>query len=372
MAKKRKSKTGTKIYWTLLLTYTLALSVAAVFALRMVWTYAEEYEAARPNHVIDKYVDDLNKNLWVDGISEAIAAMPHPAQTDEECAACVKEMLKDGIVAVRQGSTDGGNSITYNLRCSNGNVFGKVTLVEDMSKVDDLQFKTLIPWKISSTEFDFNALYTTVEITAPKIYKVYINTMELGEEYIVEDDIHYDVLDAYYNDFPGLPTKARYRFDQAIGTLEPVVKDDDGNIVVIDETQDDSQFIVPCSDEMLVRLSDFSVKFADRYLKFVSGVGDPMLTYEALMPYIVQGTAFDNNLHNMMDGLSYGHTSSYRMDSAVLNGALDLGGGNYMCDVSANYTVFYPGRGEESGTSNMHIICVDTGDTIKAVSQELY
>ena len=30
-----------------------------------------------------------------------------------------------------------------------------------------------------------------------------------------------------------------------------------------------------------------------------------------------------------------------------------------MCDISADYSVFYPGRGEESGTSNMRIIVVD-------------
>lgn len=373
MAKKRKSKVGTRVYWILLLVYTVLISAAAVFALKMVWTYADEYENARPNHVIDKYVEDFNRNHWVDGISEAIASMPHPAQTNEECEACVRDMLSDGVIAIRQGSTDGGNSIVYNLRCSNGNVIGKVTLEEDVSKIKDLQFKDLIPWRIRGAEFDFNALYTTVEVTAPKIYNVFLNDLLLGEEYIVEDNIHYDVLDEYYDDFPGLPTKAHYRFEQAIGTLEPVIKDNDGNVIVIDETQDDSQFIVPCADAMLVRLSDFSVKFTDRYLKFISGVGDPTSSYEALLPFMVKGTPFYDEMYDTLDDLvDYGHTASYRMDSCVMNGALDLGGGNYMCDVTANYTVFYPGRGEESGVVNLRIICVDNNDDIRAVSREQY
>lgn len=373
MSKKaRRRKIGTRIYWAFIFIWMIALTCAAVFGLKLVWTYADEYENARPNHVIDAYVEKLNKNLWVDGISEAISAMPHEVQTDEECAECVKDLLKDGITYSRQGSEDGGNSINYSLRCANGNVFGKVTLAEDKSKEKDLQFKNLLPWKITGEQFDFNALYTSVEVVVPRMYSVWLNGHQLGPEYIVEENIPYDVLKPYYSVFGDLPTKVRYNFDNCIGVLEPVIKDENGNETVIDENQDDSQFINPCGDEVLGRLSDFAAGFADKYLRFVSGVNDPMTAYAALKNYIVEGTEFDAHLNEMMDGLSYGHTSSYRMDSAVLNGALDIGDGYYICDVTANYTTFYPGRGEETGTSNMRIICVDNGGDIRAISQELY
>lgn len=368
----RRRKLWTKVYWISLFIWTLLLIGAAAFGLNLVWRYAEEYENARPNHVIDAYVDEINRNHWVDGIDEAISKMPHEMQTDEECAERVKELLSEGITYTRQGSADAGNSINYSLRCGNGNVFGKVTLVEDTGKADELKFKTLLPWKISNVEFDFNGLYTSVETVVPKMYSVYLNDNLLGEEYIVETDIPYDVLEPYYEDFGGLPTKVRYKYDNCIGVLEPVIKDADGNVVVIDETQDDSQFIVPCSEDMLERLSNFSVAYIDRYLRFTSGVSDPMTAYKQLSGYVVAGTEFDTYLKDMMDGLSYGHTQSYRLDSAVLNGALDLGDGYYMCDVTANYTVFYPGRGEESGVSNLRIICVDNDGDIRTISQELY
>ena len=142
----KKQKRNRKIYWICLLAYTVLLSAAAFVGLKVVWSYAEEYENARPAKVIDQYVADLSENLWDDSIAETIASMPHEVQTDAECAECVKAMLKDGITYQRQGSSESGTVVTYNLMC-NGNVFGKVSLIEDESKADTVKFG-MLPWMI--------------------------------------------------------------------------------------------------------------------------------------------------------------------------------------------------------------------------------
>lgn len=366
-----KRKRGTLIYCVCLAIYIIILCALAAYGLRIVWRYAIEYENSRPANVINAYVNELNENLWDESIAQTIANMPHEAQTDEECAECVKEMLKDGITYVRKSGGGDGSRIVYSLKCSNGNEFGTVTMVEDQSKADEIEFG-MLPWKIESEEFNFDGLYTTVETVVPRMYSVFVNGYLLGDEYIVEDGIHYDVLDGYYDMFQDLPTKVRYRFEHAMGILEPVVRTADGAEVTIDETQDDSQFITPCSEAQLERLSSFAAGFADRYLRFSSGVSDPMYAYEQLMGYIVVGSDFDNYLHSAMDGLSYGHTSSYRMDSTVLNGALDLGDGYYMCDITAMTTITYPGKGEVQNTNNMRVIAVDRDGDIRAVTHELY
>lgn len=360
-------KRSARIYWFALALYTLLLSIAAAVGLRIVWKYATEYEAARPTKVIDEYVAHLSENLWDDSIAETIAAMPHEVQTDEECAECVKTMLESGISYQRQGSSDSGTVIIYNLLC-NGNVFGKISLIEDESKAEEIEFG-MLPWKLYKEEFDFKGLYTSVEIVVPKSYDVYLNNIKLGSEYIVEEGIRYDVLEDYYDEFADLPTKVKYKFDNVIGTLEPTVKDENGKDFVIDENKDDSQYIVQCSEEQLARLSEFAAGFADRFLKFSAGLS----SYDRLMPYIKLGSAIDERSKlAAADGLGYSHTTSFQLDSVQLNGAVDLGSGYYLCDITAVTTITHPGKGEVQNTNNMRVICIDTNDDIRAVSQETY
>ena len=369
MARKKK-KNNSRVYWISLLVYGLVLVGVSAFALTKVWDYAEEYQAAQPTVTMDKYVSELNDKLWGEGIEQTIASMPHEVQSNEEVAEYVKQMLSDGVTYVRIGSSDSGTVISYSLKC-NGSVFGTVSLVEDESNKDKVKF-SMLPWKIYSEEFDFNGLYSSVEAVIPRTYSLYLNDIKLGSEYIVEDNIQYDVLEDYYDEFDGLPTKVRYEYDHCIGKLEPVIKDEDGNVVVIDPNKDDSQFIKPCNEDQLARLGEFSAAFADRYLTYTSGAVDPSYGYQRLMPYLKLGADLDNRMKEAMDGLSWAHTASVRVDSTVLNGALALGDGFYMCDISAEATTFTPGRGEEQNTSNMKIIVVDTNDDIRAISLELY
>lgn len=372
MARKKKNS-GRKTYFICLSIYAVLLIAASCFGLSIVWKYAEEYENSLPQKVIDAYVANLSENLWDDSIADTIANMPHEVQTDEECAEYVKELLSNGITYTRGLSNDGGVTINYELRCNN-NVFGKVSLIEDESYADKVRFG-MLPWKVFKEEFDFNALYSSVTVTVPKNYEVYLNNVKLGSEYIVEEGIHYDVLEDYYEQFSDLPTKVTYQFDNVIGTIEPKILDENGNEVVIDETKDDSQFVKDCSKDELDKLSEYTVRFVDRYLRFICGVGDSMYAYEQLVPYMELDSELDQRMKMAMDGLSWSHTSSVRVDSSTLNGAVELGDGFYLLDVSVSSTAVYPGKGETGevkNDQNMKIIVKDTAGDIRAISLELY
>lgn len=366
----RKKKKNSHVYWICMGIYAVILIAAATFGLTKVWKYAEEYEAAQPSGTMDQYVAELNDKLWGAGIADTIAAMPHEVQSDDEVAEYVKDMLKNGVTYTRKGSSDSGTVVTYTLKC-NGSPFGTVSLIEDESYKDKVEFG-MLPWKLYNEEFDFTGLYSSVEAVVPRTFSVWLNGVELGSEYIVEENIRYDVLKDYYDEFEGLPTKVRYRFDHCIGTLEPVIKDENGDDFVIDPDKDDSQFIKPCDESELARLSEFAAAFVDRYLTYTSGAVDPMYGYQRLMPYLKLGADLDTRMQEAMDGLSWAHTSSVRVDSTVLNNATAIGDGFYICDISADATTFVPGKGEVVDTSNMRVIVVDTNDDIRAISLELY
>ena len=370
----RKKKHGATIYTIFLMLYVLILAVAAFYGLTKVWTYAEEYEAARPDKTMDAYIKELSKNLWDDSIAETIAAMPHEVQTDEECKEIVRNMLSDELSYARQpGYSEESTRIKYNLLCG-GNVFGNVTLVPDESKSKDVEFD-MLPWIVSTEEFDFYGLYSSMQITVPATYSVTLNGVKLGNEYIVEDGIHYDVLEDYYDQYPGLPTKVTYRFDDIFGHLEPVVYDENGNETTIDETRDDSQYIQPVSAEVLSRLETFAGEFSDAYLAFSSGVADPMYAYSRVLPYIEVGGDLDSRLKQSMDGYGWAHTASYRFDSSTVNNAIFLGDGCYMVDVTAHTTTIYPNKGDNgvvSTDNGLKLIVKEMGGEFRAVTVERY
>jgi len=372
MAKKKKKNLGRRIYFICLAIYTLLITGAAIFGLSIVWDYAEEYESSRPENIMDEYVAQLSENLWDESIEETISKMPHEMQSDAECADIVKDMLSSGVSYMRTaGSKDEDLSISYKLRCD-GSDFGLVSLKQDESKAEESKFG-MLPWVIYKEEFDFTGLYSSVQVTIPETFSVELNGHELGSEYIIEEGIRYDVLEDYYDIHPSLPTKVTYRFDNIIGTLIPVIYDEQGNEFEVDTNRDDSQFVKECTDEQqLARLKDFANGFCMRYYEYITGIYDPSYGYQRLQTYMKLGSDLDQRMLAAMDGLTWSHTSSLRIDYVTFNSAIDIGDGFYILDVSTQTTTLEPGRGEVVGTHNMKIIVSDTGNDIRAVMQELY
>ena len=357
----KKKKSG-RFYFLFLLVYILIVLGVIAFFMTKVWGFAEEYEAARPAHTMDAYVEDLNQNLWNDQVAQAIADMPHEVQSDEECAQVVKDMLSAGISYARTASTDSADSINYALRCGD-KVIGKVTLIEDSFLADQVQYG-MLPWIVSGAEFDFSGLYSSVEVTVPKSYTVMLNGTTLGSEYIIEDDIQFDLLKDYYSSYPKLPVMVTYRYEHIIGELDPVILDDHGNEVLIDESRGQEQFLNNCSDAELAKLTDFTERFAERYQSYNAGIGDdPATVYvNRLAGYIMPGSDLEFRMKAAQDGLGWVHTNSINIEYTILNSAVSFGEGVYLCDYSSAFTTKGI-NGTQDFENNIKMIVIDkTGD----------
>ena len=195
----------------------------------------------------------------------------------------------------------------------------------------------------------------------PSTYSVSINGMPLGSEYIVEEGIHYDVYEKYYNDLPTLPTKVTYRFDNAIGTLTPEVRDEEGNIVEVDPAKGDYQFLKPIDPEIRGRLMELMEPFTERYLIFRSGATDSLTALNNLRPYIIPGSDIDNRAQAALDGLSWAHTSSVKITDYTFNTVLPLVNGFYVCYVTAVADTFTAGKGETTDVIDLSVIVYDDG-----------
>lgn len=365
------------IYWACLILYILALSAAAVFALKLVWDFSILYEDSMPDKVIDEYIATLSSDLWEEGLADTMAAMEHPFQTDEECRDVVLGLLDGEINYVRTTSSEPDTN-AYSLLCENSS-FGKVYLIRDDTKNANFDVYgkeitlpwDLRPWLVYKEEFDLTGLYTSVEVTVPASYSVQINGTTLTPDHIVETGIQFDSLKDFYAVNPNLPTKCTYRADNIIGHITPVVLNESGEVYTIDTTKDDSQYIKPCTEEKKMRLNDFCGKFVELYLRYSSSVMGKNSGggYSALTAYVAPGGDLDKRLLDALDGLSsWSHTNFFRLDDYRLLDAVDLGAGYYVCTVQATTTTITDAHGENQDVTELKIIVQDNNGDIRALS----
>ena len=390
MAKTRKrgaSAVGTALYVVILVLWILVLAAGGLYILSQVWKYASVYDETQAEPVIEAYVSHLRETVWDDSIADTVKAMPHQMQTDEEVGELVKDMLLNDELSytAKPGGTR-TDSITYNLLCGE-NVFGEVTLVEDTSRnlVEDVNLPEqvvgvlakigvaiqpeLYSWKVGSESFDFSGLYSSVTVTVPENYRVTLNGNTLGEEYIIERNIHYDVLESYYYMYEDLPCKVTYRFDNIMGHLEPVVYDDNGNVFVIDETKDDSQFLQTVDAPTLARIEDFIDVFSDKFLQMSANTLDPNMAFNELLPYLKQGSEFEKRMRQAAVTDSWSHNSYYQYNGSEVLSAVKLGENFYVVEFNASGQANQP-AGVNMITRNLRAIVDGSGEQMVAVTIE--
>ena len=378
--KKRKSNAGTAIYIVILVLWVLFLAAVCLYILSQVWAYASVYDETEVTPVIESYMANLRENLWDDSIAETVEAMEHPVQSNDEVRQLVREILMtDEISYTEKPGAVRSDQITYYLLCGE-NVFGEVTLTEDTSRnlVENVSLPPqvkgafakfgvaiqdeLYPWKVAEESFDFSGLYSDISVTVPESYRVTLNGVTLGDEYIVERDIHFDNLEMYYYRYDNLPTKVTYKVDHIMGHLDPVIYDEAGNAVVIEPEKDDSQFMTTVNDEaVLERIRTHINGFSDAYLHLSASTGDPGEPYNQLLNYIEAGSEMDNTLRQIFLIGDWSHNSYYQYNGSEVENVYSIGSDFYVVEYYARATVNQP-AGTVDLERHLRSIVDDTGD----------
>ncbi len=378
--KKRRSGAGTAIYVVLLTLWTLAIAAGCLYVLSQMWAYASVYDETQVEPVIESYMDNLRENLWDDSIAETVEAMEHPFQSNEEVRQLVREILTtDEISYTEKTGAVKSDSITYYLLCGE-NAFGEVTVVQDTSRnlVQNVNIPSVIvgglakmgvaiqpelyPWKVAGESFDFSGLYSGGSVTVPQNYRVSLNGVTLGEEYITERDIHFDNLETYYYRYDNLPTKVTYQYDHVMGSLDPVITNEAGNEITIDPDRDDSQFMTEVTDPaVLEKIRTHINSFSDAYLHLSASTGDPAGPYNEVLNYIEPGSEMDNSLKQIFLIGDWSHNSYYQYKGSEVDTVYLIGGGFYLVEYYARATVNQP-AGPVDLERHLRSIIDDTGD----------
>ena len=334
---KTRSVVGTAIYVVILLLWIGVLAAGSLFILKQVWDYASVYDQTEVAPVIEAYFEKLDHDKWSSSMDELVHTMDHPTQTDAEVKELIQNKLRENKLSykVKPGFTR-SDSITYNLYCGS-DIIGEVVVVHDTTNnlVKDIHLPSIVvgalakmgvaiqpelyTWKVAEESFDFAdlGLYSSVRITVPDTYRVEVNGVTLGDEYIIERDVEFDVLHNLYYEYEGLPRKVTYKLDKGMGDVQAVVYDQNGNVVTIDKSKSDAQFMPPVDEATRNNMTEFINNFANMFLQMRSNTIEPMYAYQQLLPYIKEGTELDNRLkQSMID--TWSHNSYYQFNGSEI------------------------------------------------------
>ena len=387
MSRKRKETIGRVIYTALLVIFAVMLIAVSVIGLIDWRKYLIAYENSQPDAVVAEYVESLKSTEWKKQVSQAVDKMQHPFQSNDECDAIVNQMLGDTI-QYKRGMGGTQDRYIYNVYC-NGNPVGQFQIERDKSKVNKIDIgvielfshsdtfwfildrASLCPWVVTGDSFDISdfTFTSSVSVTIPSNYSVQLNGKTVGTEYITESNIKYDILEPYYNEYPGLPTKVKYSVDNVFGSLQPIIYDQQGNTFTIDPDKDDSQFMESCSSDEIEALSEFAKAFVGPYARF-TGTKNIWGNYGDLKQYVKDGS----ELHKRMDlfiegGADYMNFYAVTVDGIQVNSVYSLGGGFYVINVSYSTTNYADYKTVNESNMKRIIACWDDSG-IMAVSVE--
>lgn len=360
MSKSRKK------YFKRLGIYTLLLLIAAAIALSIVWKYAKGFEVSQVDNVLDAYMDEINSTKWNDSIKKAADKITNEFQGEEDTEAAVKDFLKSGDVTYTLavgGLSD--DSTKYALSCA-GQKIGTVTFAQDKSK--SVKFD-LYPWEKVDEEFNFEFLKTdSDEVVIPETYTLKINGKDVGEEYITETGIKYDVLEPYYADYKDLPTKVKYEIHDLVGDVVNTVYDANGNEFTEDPLKTDIQYMEPCSDAETAKIAAFMDEAVEAYMKFF-GTKFVDSTYPTLQPYLMRGTElWDTAYEYTLDAATWVKTFNVEFVSKQFNYAFSLGGGFYVASETCHTIAYAEYKTVDEESENVFVLFDDPAEGLKIVS----
>ncbi len=361
---KKKKKSGAWFIVGMFL-YAIVFLGAAFYGLKFLWGYLEAYEASRPANTITAYMDQLTKEHIVDQCQEVFANVDHNIQSEEACRQLLLDEMKQGIRYAKKSKECTDTRQVYVIKAGT-TVVGQFAI--EANEPDEFGFTT---WELVEESFDMSYITgTTKSITVPDRCTVTVNGVKLDESYIIEDNIPYEQIKEYYEDYE-LPHKVTYQAGPLLGDFEMVVTDIDGTVLTIDDTFDSEPYYFNVTAQETEDLDAFTKLFLEKYIDFTgSNKNTRHKTYNALIEHVVAGSDLAQRLKDAIEGLQFGQSKGDEIVSIDTHLRIRLGE-KYLVDMT--YEVDTTGReGVVRTATNARILMVKTENGFMTESIILY
>ena len=338
---KRRRKKPSFGAW--LLVYAVVLITIAAVGLELFYQYIETYEQTRPAVAAKAYVDGLTADYLLARDQAFFDSLDENIQSREEIRDFVQSVLEDASYARSFGGQQEGT--VYALE-SKDRIFGSFTISET-GQVN----MGLAEVAVSDDSFDFSPFCSeAAEAVVPEGYTVLCNGAALDDSHITESGIHYQLLEGFYGGGVELPTMVRFRPGRYLGEVKLEVLDPGGNPVDAEDL-DERVYTDNCTAEQKAEIKTFTEEYIRRYVQFLSSAQTiAVMGYYQVVELVVPGSDLQQRLEQAVQGLNYASSKSDEIQSITINAMMDLGGGNYVCDVT--YLVETLGQADYVTTTN--------------------
>ena len=344
--------------------YALILLVIVAVGLGAFYVYIDTYEQTRPTTAAKEYVDRLTVDHVMETAVDSFAFLDGNLQDQGELRSFVSEKLQN-LSYARQFDSSDSESYVYALE-SGEEIIGSFALAE--TGETRLGFAEL---QVSEESFDWTAYGSDRAFTVPAEYSVVCNGFTLDKSYVETDDVHYQLLEQFYDDGYELPTMWTYRTGKTIGQVEVAILDENGQPV--DEADLNEKFFTDnCTAEEKERVTAFMNEYITRYVQYLSGVQyDALLGYYRTAELVLQGSDLQSRLYQAIGGQGFASSRSDEIQSITINEIMNVGNGAYVCDVT--YLVETLGQADYvTTTNNSRVVMVETEQGLRASSQASY
>lgn len=366
MAKKRKAgplkprspfTSGLVIYiWVLLILGGIALMVLQDFL--------KSYEGSQPGSCVEAYIQALHSSV-PDSALRALDDLDPLVMSEEDRADFIRSLLREAELKKLPGESR-EDHLVYQVKAADGQRLGTVVF-EPVART-----KYNLPvWSQVGSSFDFSDYYTTLEVTVPSDYRVYLGDLLLGPDRIVEKDIPYSILADYYESFPDLPTMVRYETVPFVGDGKLRIQDRGGKAVEAEQLREEA-FLDRCPEDVLEKAETFVPEFIELYVYFSSDINSSAHYYfDLLRPYILQDSELFVRLRQAFEGLGYNlQIRSVSLESVDLKMVIPLGQDRYLADV--RYRTLIGTRGNDPVETEDHVLLVLVEEEGQLLADSMY
>lgn len=347
--------------------YALVLLGIAALALVVFYLYIGTYERTRPATVMEAYTGSLTVDRLLELDGDFLAALDRNVQSEEEARACLEQVLEDLSFARRYAAAGAEAEAAYVYALeSQGQIIGNVSLSETGGS--QMGFSVL---QVSRESVDLAPLCQETEFVLPEDYKVFCNGAQLPESSVVERGIPYALLEAFYDSGYPMPSLMRVKAGPYLGQPELEVFNSQGE-KLSPEQLNEAFYTDNCTPEEKEAIEAFAQEYIHRYTLYLSGaILEAADGYMNLIGLVVPDSELQSRLQQAVGGLGFASSHGDTVQSVTLNGAMNVGGGCYVCDLT--WEIETLGRaGYVTTINNGRLLLVRTEDRLRAAAQISY
>lgn len=271
---KAKKSVFWKIYFALLGVAVIALVIF------LIWLHGwlEDFEMSEPVYVAEQTFNDYFKDFNPEEYLEKCELSVSSFDTKKDVVKYLNDITADKEITYAKVSSGVGDSILYNVKA--GDVkFATFKLVPDDSKSGRFTF-----YKADEFSVIIKA-NETVTVDVPVGYKVFLNGIEVSEDYISENNLMDEAANKYLPE--GLSIKYKeYKIENLLAKPLVTVKDAEGKDAEITQPKDGLFKAGFAYDETLKKdYNDWILKGMERYAAYMQHTSNNPVSFNEISVY---------------------------------------------------------------------------------------